>query len=170
MLNTGTPELSGSTLASNQGVIPLGVAFTLTSTAPPTTIDFDVLKVDDIRSKFCNGSHSKLVVVGLCTNKPPGIAPPPAERLKSFRRETKGIRRKVKISICFSAIQESEDNFTLKEFLEHNVDHSLVPEYHPMNVIDFNADSNSGMVHRFCLPNIVVDISFGHCMTASLSP
>ena len=140
------------------------------ATALPTTNDFDVLNVDDIRSKFCNGSPSKPVVVRQCTNKLPGIATPPAESLTSFRCVTKGIPRKVKINVCFSAIQENEDEFTLEEFLEHNEDRSLQPEYHPMNVIDFNADAKSGMVHRFCLPNLVTDISFGHCMKASLSP
>ena len=140
------------------------------ATALPATNDFDVLNVDDIRSKFCNRSPSKPVVVRQCTNKLSGIATPPAESLTSFRCVTKGIPRKVKINVCFSAIQENEDEFTLEEFLEHNEDRSLEPEYHPMNVIDFNADAKSGMVHRFCLPNLVTDISFGHCMKASLSP
>ena len=140
------------------------------ATAPPATNDFDVLNVDDIRSKFCNGSPSKPVVIRQCTNKLPGIATPPAESLTSFRCVTEGIPRKVKINVCFSSIQENEDEFTLEEFLEHNEDRSLEPEYHPMNVIDFNADEKSGMVHRFCLPNIVTDISFGHCMKNSMSP
>ena len=135
----------------------------------PATKDFDGMNVNDIRSKFCNGSPSKPVVVRQCTNKLPGISTPPAESLTSFRRVTEGIPRNVKINVCFSAIQENEDNITLNEFLEHSEDHSLAPEYHPMNVIDFNADSNSGMVHQFCVPNIVTDISFGHCMKASLS-
>ena len=138
------------------------------ATVPPATNDFDVLNVDDIRSKFCNGSPSKPVVIRQCTNKLPGIATPPAESLTSFRCVTEGIPGEVKINVCFSSIQE--DEFTLEEFLEHNEDRSLEPEYHPMNVIDFNADSKSGMVHRFCLPNIVTDISFGHCMKNSLSP
>ena len=140
------------------------------ATAPPATNDFDVLNVDDIRSKFCNGSPSKPVVIRQCTNKLPGIATPPAESLTSFRCVTEGIPGEVKINVCFSSIQENEDEFTLEEFLEHNEDRSLEPEYHPMNVIDFNADSKSGMVHRFCLPNIVTDISFGHCMKNSMSP
>ena len=135
----------------------------------PATEDFDGVNVDDIRSKFCNGSPSKPVVVRQCANKLPGIATPPAESLTSFRRLTEGIPLNVKINVCFSAIQENEDNFTLNEFLEHSEDHSLAPEYHPMNVIDFNADSNSGMVHQFCVPNIVTDVSFGHCMKACLS-
>ena len=134
------------------------------------TNDFDVLNTDDIGSKFCNGSPSKPVIVRQCTNKLPAIATPPSESLTSFRCATKGIPRKVKINVCFSAIQENEDEFTLGEFLELNEDRSLEPEYHPMNVIDFNGDSKSGMVHRFCLPNIVTDISFGHCMKAFLSP
>ena len=134
------------------------------ATAPPATNDFDVLNVDDIRSKFCNGSPSKPVVIRQCTNKLPG------ESLTSFRCVTEGIPGEVKINVCFSSIQENEDEFTLEEFLEHNEDRSLEPEYHPMNVIDFNADSKSGMVHRFCLPNIVTDISFGHCMKNSMSP
>ena len=140
------------------------------ATAPPATNDFDVLNVDDIRSKFCNGSPSKPVVIRQCTNKLPGIATPPAESLTSFRCVTEGIPGEVKINVCFSSIQENEDEFTLEEFLEHNEDRSLEPEYHPMNVIDFNADSKSGMVHRFCLPNIVTDISFGYCMKNSMSP
>ena len=140
------------------------------ATAPPATNDFDVLNVDDIRSKFCNGSPSKPVVIRQCTNKLPGIATPPAESLTSFRCVTEGIPGEVKINVCFSSIQENEDEFTLEEFLEHNGDRSLEPEYQPMNVIDFNADSKSGMVHRFCLPNIVTDISFGHCMKNSMSP
>ena len=140
------------------------------ATAPPATNDFDVLNVDDIRSKFCNGSPSKPVVIRQCTNKLPGIATPPAESLTSFLCVTEGIPGEVKINVCFSSIQENEDKFTLEEFLEHNEDRSLEPEYHPMNVIDFNADSKSGMVHRFCLPNIVTDISFGHCMKNSMSP
>ena len=60
----------------------------LLTTALPATNDFDVLNVDDIRSKFCNGSPSKPVVVHQCTNKLPGIATPPAEllqRLPFFR-------------------------------------------------------------------------------------
>ena len=138
--------------------------------APPATNDFDVLNVDDIRSKFCNGSPSKPVVIRQCTNKLPGIATPPAESLTSFRCVTEGIPGEVKINVCFSPIQENEDEFTLEEFLEHNEDRSLEHEYHPMNVIDFNADSKSGMVHRFCLPNIVTDISFGHCTKNSMSP
>ena len=140
------------------------------ATAPPATNDFDVLNVNDIRSKSCNGSPSKPVVIRQCTNNLPGIATPPAESLTSFRCVTEGIPREVKINVCFSSIQENEDEFTLEEFLEHNEDRSLEPEYHPMNVIDFNADSKSGMVHRFCLPNIVTDISFGHCMKKSMSP
>ena len=140
------------------------------ATAPPATNDFDVLNVDDIRSKFCNGSPSKPVVIRQCTNKLPGIATPPAESLTSFRCVTEGIPGEVKINVCFSSIQENEDEFTLEEFLEHNEDRSLEPEYHPINVIDFNADSKSGMVHRFCLPNIVTDISFGHCMKNSMIP
>ena len=133
------------------------------ATAPPATNDFDVLNVDDIRSKFCNGGPSKPVVIRQCTNKLPGIA-------TGFRCVTKGIPREVKINVCFSSIQKNEDGFTLEELLEHNEDRSLEPEFHPMNVIDFNADSKSGMVHRFCLPNIVTDISFGHCMKKSMSP
>ena len=140
------------------------------ATAPPATNDFDVLNVDDIRSKFCNGSPSKPVGIRQCTNKLPGIATPPAESLTSFRCVTEGIPGEVKINVCFSSIQENEDEFTLEEFLEHNEDRSLEPEYHPMNVIGFNADSKSGMVHRFGLPNIVTDISFGHCMKNSVSP
>ena len=140
------------------------------ATAPPATNDFHVLNVDDIRSKFCKGSPSKPVVIRQCTNKLPGIATPPAESLTSFRCVTEGIPGEVKINVCFSSIQENEDEFTLEEFLEHNEDRSLEPEYHPMNVIDFNADSKSGMVHRFCLPNIATDISFGHCMKNSMSP
>ena len=124
------------------------------ATAPPATNDFDVLNVDDLRSKFCNGSPSKPVVIRQCTNKLPGIATPPAESLTSFRCVTEGIPGEVKINVCFFSIQENEDEFTLEEFLEHNEDRSLEPEYHPMNVIDFNADSKSGMVHRFCLPNV----------------
>ena len=140
------------------------------ATAQPATNDFDVLIVDDIRSKFCNGSPSKPVVIRQCTNKLPGIATPPAESLTSFRCVTEGIPGEVKINVCFSSIQENENEFTLEEFLEHNEDRSLEPEYHLMNVIDFNADSKSGMVHRFCLPNIVTDNSFGHCMKNSMSP
>ena len=140
------------------------------ATAPLATNEFDVLNVDDIRSKFCNGSPSKPVVIRQCTNKLPGIATPPAESLTSFRCVTEGIPGEVKIIVCFSSIQENEDEFPLEEFLEHNEDRSLEPEYHPMNVIDFNADSKSGMVHQFCLPNIVTDISFGHCMKNSMSP
>ena len=133
------------------------------ATAPPATIDFDVLNVDDIRSKSCNRSPSKPVVIRQCTNKLPGIATPPAESLTSFRCVREGIPREVKINVCFSSIQENEDEFTLEELLEHDEDRSLEPEYHPMNVIDFNADSKRGMVHRFSLPNIVTDISFDHC-------
>ena len=140
------------------------------ATAPPATNDFDVLNVDDIRSKFCNGSPSKPVVIRQCTNELPGIANPPAESFKSFRCVTEGIPREVKIIVCFYSIQENEDEITLEEFLEHNEDRSLEPENYPMNVIDFNADSKSGLVHRFCLPNIVTDISFGHCMKNSKSP
>ena len=69
----------------------------------PVTNDFDVLNVDDIRSKFCNGSPSKPVVVRQCTDKLPGIATPPAESLTSLRCVTKRIPRKVKINVCFSA-------------------------------------------------------------------
>ena len=140
------------------------------ATAPPATIDFDVLNVDDIRSKFCNGSPSKPVVIRQCTNKLLGIATPPAESLTSFRCVTEGIPWEDNINVCFSSIQKNEDEFTLEEFFEHNEDRILEPEYHPMNVIDFNADSKSGMAHRFCLPKIVTDISFGHCMKNSSSP
>ena len=83
------------------------------ATAPPATNDFDVLNVDDIRSKFCNGSPSKPVVIRQCTNKLPGIATPPAESLTSFRCVTEGIPGEVKINVCFSSIQENEDEFTL---------------------------------------------------------
>ena len=113
-----------------------------------------------------NGSLSKPVVIRQCTNKLPGIATLPAESLTSFRCVTEEIPQEVKINVCFSSIQENEEEFTLEEFFEHN----LEPAQHPMNVIDFNADSKSGMVHRFCLPNIVADISFGHCMKNSMSP
>ena len=89
------------------------------ATAPPATNDFDVLNVDNIRSKFCNWSPSKPVVIRQCTNKLPGIATPPAESLTSFHCVTEGIPRDVKINVCFSSIQENEDEFTLEEFLEH---------------------------------------------------
>ena len=139
------------------------------ATLQHATNDFGGLNVDDIRSKFCNGSPSKPVVVRQCTNKLPGIATVPSESLTSFRRVTEGSPRMVKINVCYSEFQENEDNFTLEELLEHSEDRSLAPEYHPINLIDFNLDSNSGMVHRFCLPNIVTDFSFGYCMKASLS-
>ena len=139
-------------------------------TALPTTNDFDVLNVDGIGSKFFNGSPSKPVVVGQCNNKLPGIATPPAEILTSCRRVTEGIPWNVEINVCFSAIQENVDNITMKEFLEHSDDHNRVLDYHPINVIDFNADSNSGTVYRFCLPKVVADVSFGYCMRASSSP
>ena len=136
------------------------------ATAPPAKKDFDVLNLDDIRS----GSPSKPVVIRQCTNKLPGIVTPPAESLTSFCCVTEGIPREVKIIVCFSSIRENEDEFTLEEFLEHNEDCRIGPEYHPMNVIDFNADSKNGMVHRFCLPNTVTDNSFGHCMKTFMSP
>ena len=131
------------------------------ATLQPATNDFNGLVVDDVRSKFCNGSFSKPVVLRQCTNKLPGIATLPAESLTSFRRVIEGIPRKVKINGCFSAIEEKEDTFTLKEFLEHSEDHSLASEYHSMNVIEFNVDSHNGMTHTgFVSPN---------CMKASLS-
>ena len=67
------------------------------ATAPPATIDFDELNVDDIRSKFCNGSPSKPVVIRKCTNKFPSIATPPAESLTSFRCVTERIPREIKL-------------------------------------------------------------------------
>ena len=159
-----------SSLPAN-GVIVGSVEFQqhVFARASPATNDFDVLNVDDIISKFCNGSPSKPVVIGQCTNKLPGIATPPVDSLTSFQCVIEGIPMQVKSNVCFSSIQENEDEFPLGEFLEHNEDCSLEPEYHPMNVIDFNADSKSGMFHRFCLPNIVTRISFAHCMKASLS-
>jgi hypothetical protein len=140
------------------------------ATVQPATNDFDVLNVNQIRSKFCNGTPSKPVVLRQGADKLPGVEIPPDERLTSFRRVTEGIPRNVKINVCFSSIQENEDSFTLRKFLDHSEDRSLAPEYHPMNVIDLNVDSYSGMVSQFSLPNLVRDISFGHRMKASLSP
>ena len=65
------------------------------ATIRPATNNLEVLKLDEIRSKFCNGSASKHVVVRQCTNKFPGIAIPAPESLTYFRYVTGEVPRNV---------------------------------------------------------------------------
>ena len=116
---------------------------------------------------FVTGAHQNLLLYASVPTLP-GIVILPAESLTFFRHVTEIFRRNVKIKICFSAIHGDEDNFTLVKFFEHSEEPCA--QHHLLNVIDFNGDSYSGLVHRFTLRNIGTDITFGHCMKASLSP
>ena len=73
----------------------------------------------------------------------------------------------VKINVCVSAVEKDEDNFILKEFLEHN--HTAA---------GISSDEGDWLKRGFkqrggspvFFPNIVTYSFFGHCMKASLSP
>ena len=55
------------------------------------------------------------------------------------------------------------------DLLTHNENQTLQADYHPMNVIDLDIEGHlNNMSHKFSLPDLVRDISYGHRMKAAL--
>ena len=136
----------------------------ISSAVVDATNDFDVSsqEVAELRVR-----QIKPAVVRNGTNFLPGLEIPQDEL--SFRQVLDGFPLTRKINVCFSSLQEVEDEFDLMDLLTHNENQTLQADYHQMNVIDLDIEGHlNNMSHKFSLPDLVRDISYGHRMKAAL--
>ena len=110
------------------------------------------------------------VVLRQARGKLPGLVFPSAIH-GTFRKITEGIPCSRKVNVCFSALQEVENNMTLASFLEHHEDPFREQDLHPMNIIDLDIGPHERtMKHTFSIPNLIKDYSLGHNYTARINP
>ena len=136
----------------------------ISSAVVDATNDFDVSsqEVAELRVR-----QIKPAVVRNGTKFLPGLEIPQDEL--SFRQVLDGFPLTRKINVCFSSLQEVEDEFDLMDLLTHNENQTLQADYHQMNVIDLDIEGHlNNMSHKFSLPDLVRDISYGHRMKAAL--
>ena len=73
--------------------------------------------------------------------------------------------------MCFSALQEVENNVTLASFLEHHEDPFREQDLHPMNIIDLDIGPHQRtMKHTFSIPSLIKDYSLFHTYTSRMVP
>ena len=78
----------------------------------------------------------------------------------TFRRISEGIPCSRKVNLCFSALQELENNMTLASFLEHHADPFREQDLHPMNIIDLDIGPHQRtMKHTFSIPSLIKEYS-----------
>ena len=119
----------------------------ISSAVEDATNDFDVSsqEVAEMRDR-----QIKPAVVRNGTNLLPGLEIPQDEL--SFRQVLDGFPLTRKINVCFSSLQEVEDDFDLMDLLTHNENQTLQADYHPMNVIDLDIEGHlNNMSHKFSL-------------------
>ena len=136
----------------------------ISSAVVDATNDFDVSsqEVAELRVR-----QIKPAVVRNGTKFLPGLEIPQDEL--SFRQVLDGFPLTRKINVCFSSLQEVEDEFDLMDLLTHNENQTLQADYHQMNVIDLDIEGHlNNMSHKFSLPDLVRDFSYGHRMKAAL--
>ena len=111
------------------------------------------------------------VVLRQARGKRPSLVLPSAIH-GTFRRITEVIACSRKVNVCFSALQEVENNITLTSFLEHHEDPFRQPDLHPMNIIDLDICPHP-MKHTFLIPNFekrTFARSYLHLKNGSLNP
>ena len=136
----------------------------ISSAVEDATDDFDVSSPELAETREL---QLKPAVVRNGTNLFPGLEIPRDEL--SFRQVLEGFPLSRKINVCFYSLQEVEDDFDLMDLLTHNENQTLQADYHPMNVIDLDIEGHlNKMSHKFSLPDLVRDISYGHRMKAAL--
>ena len=110
------------------------------------------------------------VVLRQARGKLPGLGVPSAIH-GTFRKLTEGIPCSRKVNVCFSALQEVENNMTLASFSEHHEDPFREQDLHPMNIIDLDIGRHQRtMKHTFSIPNLIKDYSLGHTCTSRMDP
>ena len=113
------------------------------------------------------------VVLRQARGKRPSLVVPSAIH-GTFRRITEVIACSRKVNVCFSALQEVENNINLASFLEHHEDPFRQPDLHPMNIIDLDiCPHRRPMKHTFLIPNSekrILARSYLHFMNGSLNP
>ena len=136
----------------------------ISSAVEDATDDFDVSSPELAEMRAL---QLKPAVVRNGTNLLPGLEIPRDEL--SFRQVLEGFPLSRKVNVCFSSLQEVEDDFDLMDLLTHNENQTLQADYHPMNVIDLDIEGHlNNMSHKLSLPDLVRDISYGHRMKAAL--
>ena len=120
----------------------------------PDTQNFTVNNRQDFKNRMTR-SPSSPVVLRQARGKLPGLVVPSAIN-GTFRRITEGIPCSRKVNVCFSTLQQVENNMTLARFLEHHEDPSSQPDIHPMNIIDLDIGPHqTTMIHTFSIPNLI---------------
>ena len=110
------------------------------------------------------------VVLSQARSKLAGLVVPSAIH-GTFRKITEGIPCGRKVNVCFSALQEVENNLTLARFLEHHEDPFREQDLHPMNIIDLDIGPHQRtMKYTFSIPNLIKDYSLGHIYTPRTDP
>ena len=132
----------------------------------PVTQSFTVNNRQDFKNRKTRSTPSP-VVLRQARGKLPGLV----ILHSTFRRITEGIPCSSKVNVCFSALQEVENNITFASFLEHHEDPFRQPDLHPMNIIDLDIDPHQRtMKHTFSIPNLIKEYSLGHTYTSRMDP
>ena len=127
----------------------------------PVTQSFTVNNRQDFKNRMTRSTPCP-VVLRQARGKLPGLGVPSAIH-GTFRKITEGIPCSRKVNVCFSALQEVENNMTLVSFLEHHEDPFREQDLHPMNIIDLDIGPHQrAMKHTFSIPNSIKDFSLGH--------
>ena len=135
----------------------------------PVTQKFTVNNRQDFKNRMTRNTPSP-VVLRQARGKLFGLVVPSAIH-GTFRRITEGIPCSRKVNVCFSALQEVENNITLASFLEHHEDPFHQPDLHPMNIIDLGIGPHQRtMKHTFSIPNLIKEYSLGHTYTSRMDP
>ena len=130
----------------------------------PLTQSFTVNNGQDFKNRMTR-SPSSAVVLRQARGKLPGLVVPSAIN-GTFRRITELIPCSRKVNMCFSALQETENNMTSACFLEHHENPFREPDVHPMNFIDLEIGPHrTTMKHTFSIPNLIEEYFLGHTYT-----
>ena len=135
----------------------------------PVTQSFTVNNRQDFKNRMTRNTPSP-VVLRQARGKLPGLVVTSAIH-STFRRITAGIHCSRKVNVCFSALQDVENNITLASFLQHQEDPFRQPDLYPMNIIDLDIGPHQRtMKHTFSIPNLIKEYSLGHTYTSRMDP
>ena len=136
----------------------------------PVTQSFTVNNRQDFKNRMTRSTPSP-VVLRQTRGKLPSLVVPSAIH-GTFRRITEGKPCSRKVNMCFSALQEVENNITLASFWSFMKTHSASqPDLHPTNIIDLDIGPHQRTMKRtFSIPNLTKEYSLGHTHTSRIDP
>ena len=135
----------------------------------PVTQSFTVNNRQDFKNRMTRSTPC-LVVLRQARGTLPGLVVPSAIH-GTFRKISEGIPCSRKVNVCFSALQEVENNMTLASFLQHHEDPFREEDLHPMNIIDLDIGPHQRTIkHTFSIPNLIKDFSLGLTHTLRMDP